>query len=159
MKVHLAHGAVEGIPNEEFVSRERCINSRGLLVNKAGKERRWLCRARWICGGQHDPDLGKFETTSPTAMMLAYTILLTLCLQWGWETWVAHVSAAFLQGEALARTEPVYVLIPRNLPAAVTAWLAAQLGPKCRHDTVKLVKGIFGLAGSPRVWYQKFSSV
>ena len=71
----------------------------------------------------------------------------------GGETWVADVSAAFLQGEALPRTEPLYVRTPRNWPAAVLSWLAAQLGPKCRHDIVKVVKGIFGLAGSPRVRY------
>ena len=35
--VHFAHGAVEGILNEELVSRERCIISRGLPVNKGWK--------------------------------------------------------------------------------------------------------------------------
>ena len=55
------------------------------------------------------------------------------------------VSAAFLQGEALPRPEPLYVRIPRNWPVAVLSWLSAQLGPKCRHDIVKVVKGIFGL--------------
>ena len=59
----------------------------------------------------------------------------------------------------LPRTEPLYVRIPGNWPAAVTAWLAAQLGPKCRHAIVKVVKGSFGLAESLRMWSQKFSNV
>lgn len=81
VKVHFAHEAVQGIPNEEFVLRERCINSRALLVNKGEKESHWECKGRWFCGGQHDPDLAKIKTTSPTAMVLAYAILLTLCIR------------------------------------------------------------------------------
>jgi hypothetical protein len=159
VKIHFTHDAVKGIPNEEFVARERCINSRCLLVNKKEKEGGWECKGRWIVGGQNDPDLGRFETTSPTAIMLAYTVIMTLCLQWGWETWVADVSAAFLQGEELPRTEPLFVRIPKTWPMAVQAWLAATLGPACRHDIVRVVKGIFGLAESPRLWYQKFRKV
>ena len=69
----------------------------------------------------------------------------------------ADISAAFLQGEFLEETREVYVKFPRGYPESVTSHLRQRLAGMTkgtiREDLVQLVKGGFGLAESPRLWY------
>ena len=66
------------------------------------------------------------------------------------------ISSALFQGEALPRLDAFYAKMQQNWPAAVPEGLKQKLGPRCRHDVVRVVKGIFGLGESPKRWYERF---
>ncbi|OLP77768.1 Fatty aldehyde dehydrogenase [Symbiodinium microadriaticum] len=73
--------------------------------------------------------------------------------------WVVHyedVSAAFLQGKELPRTEKVYVRVPAGYPEEVAEFLLAGLEGGSRPDLVQLTKAGFGLPESPRLWYLEY---
>jgi len=71
----------------------------------------------------------------------------------------ADVSAAFLQGHRLPEQRNLHVQLPRGYPPEVTATMVAGLPAGSRSHIVKLVKGGFGLPGSPRLWYLAYKDV
>lgn len=65
------------------------------------------------------------------------------------------ISAAFLQGEYLPDQRPVLVATPRGYPDFVQRFPATKLPSGSRTDMLRLKKGGFGLAESPRMWFLK----
>ena len=156
LDVHFKHHAVEAVPVEEAVEKARVLPSRMVLTNPEGHVGGFKLKGRWCVGGHRDPDAGAFPTSSPTALLLGHHILCFLIVIMGWTAFVADVSAAFLQGKLLPREAPLFTKIPRNWPTAVMAYLTKLLGKGSRPDMVRCKKGVFGLAESPRLWYQEF---
>lgn len=99
-----------------------------------------------------DPQAGDYETSSPTAQLLGHHLLLVIAVAKQWKGRGGDITAAFLQGEPLPRERPLYIWFPRRLPAEVQAYVNDKLKGFCT-DLVKVVKGVFGLNESPRLWY------
>ena len=68
------------------------------------------------------------------------------------------VSAAFLQGKPLPAGREVYVKLPSGYPEHVNEFILEKVGRGCRGDLLRLLKGGFGLAESPRLWYMEYKS-
>ena len=60
-----------------------------------------------------DPDAGDYPTSSPTTLMVALDMLLTIATTLGWEATVADITSTFLQGEPLPRDKPLYGRLPK----------------------------------------------
>ena len=93
-----------------------------------------------------DPDLqkGEINTEAPTASKTSMFTLLFLAAQFGWRLAAGDVEAAFLNGIESKRN--LYFEPPkRGLPGVEPGSL------------VEIVKGVFGLSNSPRLWWDKLA--
>ena len=66
------------------------------------------------------------------------------------------VSSAFLQGKPLPTEREVYVKPPGGYPSYVNELSLEMVGAGHRDDLLRLLKGGFGLAESPRLWYLEY---
>ena len=115
--VYLDNDAIAGVQKDRYVPRDRQLSSRILMYGKAPPESsEFEPRARWIFGGHQDPDAGQYATVSPTAAMLAHTLIVIIAVNHGWPLYIADVSSAFLQGERLPESRGIYGRIPSNWP-------------------------------------------
>ena len=71
-----------------------------VIVNKKQLQLGFEPKGRLCVGGHKDPDLGKYEAASPTALSLAHSLLICIATTLGWQINIADVTAAFLQGLA-----------------------------------------------------------
>ena len=103
-------------------------------------------KARIVCRGDNDPDLLELRRDAPTLTRLGMMLLLQVAASIKDSFIVcADITGAFLQGDqALAkRKEPLFIRQPREgLPGLA----AGQL--------LLVVRGIFGLANSPRLFWR-----
>ncbi|CAE8725915.1 unnamed protein product [Polarella glacialis] len=104
-------------------------------------------KARLCCGGHLDPDLetGNLRTDAPTVARNSLHLFLNVCWMLGWKPKTADIEAAFLNGVKAPRglymeqpKEGLYGLVPGQL--------------------LEIIKGVFGLATSPRLWWGKLAS-
>ena len=103
-------------------------------------------KARLCIAGHRDPDLtgGDMETEAPTVSKSSLSTLFLIAAQEDWELAAGDVQAAFLNGEESQRG--LYMRQPvRGLPGMQPGQL------------VEVVKGIFGLATSPRLWWKRLA--
>ena len=163
--VYFRHDALAPVMPEDFVDASEVLPSRFVLVNKSDPKNprptdddleNAKLKARWVIAGHKDQKAGDFETESPTASLLAHNLLIFFAVQWDWKMFFADISAAFLQGDYLPETRRVFVQAPRNYPMFVRQFLMKKLPGGARTDLLKLKKAGFGLAESPRLWYQRF---
>lgn len=93
-----------------------------------------------------DPDLrrGEVNTEAPTATKNSFFVLLFLASHFGWRLAAGDVEAAFLNG--VEATRGLFFEAPtRGLPGVPAGCL------------IEIIKGVFGLASSPRLWWDKLS--
>ena len=158
-KEHMDFGAVRPLSLEESrevesrVGKDRIISSRFLYRDKNRSKRRLdeniECKpkARLCVGGQKDPDLGVVEMSvdAPTASRYSILIGLMVALSRQWTVSVGDIRAAFLNGVEAPRD--LYFRQPvRGIPG---------LHPR---QLIEIVKGVFGLATSPKLWWIKLST-
>jgi hypothetical protein len=74
----------------------------------------------------------------------------------GWAVYYEDVSSAFLQGKPLPTEREVYVKLPGGYPSYVNEFILEMVGAGHRDDLLRLLKGGFGLAESPRLWYLEY---
>ena len=133
--------------------------SRFVLTNKndAPELEKANLRARWVLAGHLDKEAGQYATEAPTASLVGHNLVCFVSAQMQWRMKYADISSAFLQGEKLDDERVVYIKMPRGYPEAVCERLRKRLGERVtgsiRTDLVRLTKGGFGLAESPRLWY------
>ena len=104
-------------------------------------------KARLCVGGQRDPDLGTMEMAvdAPTANRHSILLCLLIALSWCWKISIGDIRAAFLNGVEAPRR--LYFRQPvRGLPGLIPGQL------------VEIVKGVFGLSTSPKLWWIKLST-
>ena len=104
-------------------------------------------KARLCVGGHMDPDLkrGEVTTEAPTASKTSLFTLLYLASQLGWRLAAGDIEAAFLNGVVSKRN--LYFEPPkRGLPGVEPGSL------------IEIVKGVFGLSNSPRLWWDKLAA-
>ena len=103
-------------------------------------------KARIVCRGDADPDLLELRRDAPTLTRLGLMLLLQLgASSDGWFVVCADITGAFLQGDqSLAqRKDPLFIRQPRE---GLPGLLPGQL--------LLVVRGIFGLANSPRLFWR-----
>ena len=152
LDIHFQYQAVEPVPLDTPIAKEATLQSRFVIVNKKWLQRLFGPKGRLCVGGHRDPQAGEYPTSSPTAQLLGHHILLIVMVGKKWRGYGGDITAAFLQGEPLPRDKPLYIWMPRKLPAGVVSYLDDKL-KGYRTDLVKVVKGVFGLNESPRLWY------
>ena len=115
-----------------------------------GPEPEWKCKSRLVIGGHRDPDLGvdDLSTDAPTLSRPGFMCLMQklangLCDRDPWKASAGDIQCAFLTGSYLSREEPLYLSQPST---GLPGLLPEQL--------VRIKKNIFGLATSPREWWQ-----
>ena len=155
---HLHYGACRPLNKQETekvhqeVPRERILTSRFAYRDKNKAKRREdstipvKAKARLCIGGHRDPDLkaGMLVTEAPTATKLALSTLLFIAGQLQWKIAAGDVEAAFLNGNEARRN--LYFSQPaRGLPGLEPGAL------------VEVIKGVFGLSTSPRLWWERLS--
>ena len=155
---HLHYGACRPLNRQETekvyqeVPRERILTSRFAYRDKNKAKRREdstipvKAKARLCIGGHRDPDLkaGMLVTKAPTATKLALSTLLFIAGQLQWKIAAGDVEAAFLNGNEARRN--LYFSQPaRGLPGIEQGTL------------VEVIKGVFGLSTSPRLWWERLS--
>ena len=139
------------------VPRERILPSRYAYRDKAMGKRKacpgtpWRAKARLVVGGHMDPDLrggtfGSLVTDSPTINRSSLVMLLQLAVSLRMQMATGDVQAAFLNGLELGRE--LFMEQPRG---GVEGLDPLQL--------LRIKKGIFGLAESPRMWYDRLYQV
>ena len=147
---HLHYEAVRGV--EKTVPKNRILTARFAYRDKNVGKRRLdssiplKAKARLCVGGHRDPDLraGTLLTEAPTASKMSFTALLAMAGMHGWKLAAGDVEAAFLNGNEARRN--LYFRQPaRGLPGLE------------RDVLVEVVKGVFGLSTSPRLWWEKLS--
>ena len=157
-KEHLEFGAVKPLSLEESmqvearVGKERILPARFLYRDKNLAKRRAdpsvQCRAkaRLCVGGQKDPDLGNIHMVvdAPTANRQSLLLGLTVALSRGWLVTIGDIRSAFLNGVEAPRQ--LYFRQPtRGIPGLQSGQL------------IEILKGVFGLATSPKLWWLKLS--
>ena len=104
-------------------------------------------KARFCVSGQNDPDLGRTDMAvdAPTASRHSVLLAIQLALARLWSSSIGDIRAAFLNGVPASRN--LYFEQPRRgIPGLV------------RGQLVAIVKGVFGLSTSPKLWWLKLSS-
>ena len=158
-KEHIDFGAVKPLSVEESekvereVDKSRIITSRFLYRDKNRAKRRMdpniacKAKARLCVGGQRDPDLGVVEMSvdAPTASRYSVLVGIMVALSRGWNIAVGDIRAAFLNGVEAPR-QLFFRQPQRGIPG---------LDPR---QLIEIVKGVFGLATSPKLWWLKLST-
>ncbi|CAE7658216.1 RE1 [Symbiodinium sp. CCMP2456] len=157
---HMEHDALEILDVERSreveatVPKARILSSRWAYRDKSLAQRRtkpetpWKCKARLVIGGHEDPDLagGRVVSDSPTVSRATLILLLQICCSRLWQAAAGDVAAAFLNGVYIQRE--LYMRQPRGG--------VRGLDPR---QLLRVKKGIFGLTESPRLWYDRLTSV
>lgn len=152
LDIHFQYQAVEPVPLDTPIAKEATLQSRFVIVNKKWIQRLFGPKGRLCVGGHRDPHAGEFPTSSPTAQLLGHHILLVVMVGKRWKGYGGDITAAFLQGEPLPRDKPLFIWLPRKMPPGATSYVNEKL-KGYRTDLVRVVKGVFGLNESPRLWY------
>eukprot|EP00438_Fugacium_kawagutii_P028405 Skav208339 [mRNA] locus=scaffold5193:38831:45910:+ [translate_table: standard] len=156
---HVEYAAVRPLSLEESaeveatIPKDRILNSRFAYRDKNYAKRKSdpslgpKPKARLCIAGQWDPDLGvkDLATDAPTVCRQSVIIALQLALSRRWLASVGDIRAAFLNGIPAPRK--LYFRQPRG---GIEALHPGQL--------VEVLKGVFGLSTSPKLWWTKLSS-
>ena len=133
---------------EEHVPRERILSTRVCYRNKNAAYP-WLPvkhKARLVCRGDMDPDLLTLRRDAPTMTRLSLMVICQIAASMsGWFMFNADITGAFLQGDQslASRKQALYLRQPtEGLPGLVKGQL------------MLVVRGIFGLANSPRLFWR-----
>ena len=155
---HLKYKAINIIPPgdaelvRKTVPKERILRARFAYRDKNCAKRREdpkvppKPKARLCVGGHLDPDLrhGTLSTEAPTASKMAITTLVFLTVQMGWHLVAGDIEAAFLNGDEARRDlyfEPPTLGLTGVEPGSI----------------IEIVKGVFGLSTSPRLWWDRLA--
>ena len=153
---HLKFAAVRVLSKEETeqvyaeIPAERILTSRFAYKDKARAQRALnpevpvKAKARLCVGGHRGPDLGTrpLSVDAPTASKDSLMLGMQCAVSLRWSASIGDVQAAFLNGVAAPRGL-YFKQPPRGLPGVEEGVL------------VEIIKGVFGLATSPRLWFEK----
>ena len=129
------------------VGKERILTSRYAYRDKNAGIPGAACKpkARLCVGGHNDPDLQSgMRTDAPTVGRHAVQSFFAVAAAYGFDVVAGDVECAFMQGKEHERTDELYMAQPREgIPG---------LHPE---QIIRIVKGVFGLADAPRLWWRQ----
>lgn len=155
---HVDFRAVRPLSIEESEKIRRTVDPKRILRSRfAYKDKNYAKRkvdgavpprpkARLCIAGHCDPDLGSMDmqVDAPTTGRHSILLALQLGLNRRWRTSVGDIKAAFLNGVPAPRS--LFFSQPKNgIPS---------LDPR---QLVEVLKGVFGLSTSPKLWWIKLS--
>ena len=159
---HLHFDALEPLDDKQTewvktnIAAERVLGARWAYKDKNWARRRqgepveWKCKSRLVIAGHRDPDLqkGQLSTDSPTISRPGLLCLLQLLANGlqgpdPWQVAAGDIQCAFLTGSYLSREEELFISQPE------TGFPGMSPG-----QLVRVKKNIFGLATSPREWWE-----
>ena len=159
---HLHFDALEPLDDRQTawvkanVGAERVLGARWAYKDKNWARRRqgepveWKCKSRLVIAGHKDPDLqkGHLSTDSPTISRPGLLCLLQILANGlretdPWRVTAGDIQCAFLTGSYLSREEELFIHQPD------TGFPGMSPG-----QLVRVKKNIFGLATSPREWWE-----
>ncbi|CAE7744915.1 RE1 [Symbiodinium sp. KB8] len=133
---------------EQHVDRSRILSTRFCYRNKNAAYP-WMevkAKARLVCRGDQDPDLLTLRRDAPTLTRVGLMIILQIAASFAdFFLFNSDITGAFLQGsqELSNRKEHLFLRQPaEGLPGLV------------RGQVLLVVRGIFGLANSPRLFWR-----
>ena len=142
-KAHIDTGAARIVPPAEaaLVPRELIlpVPSRFVRTNKSKDPREVEAKSRWVVPGHLAPK-DDTRTDAPVAPQVALYLLFSLAANFDWPLGTFDVGDAFLTGKKNERK--LYVRPPREGIRGVP-----------NGSLIELVKGVFGLPESPRLWW------
>ena len=154
----MKYGAVLVLDEEasNYVSVRQHVDSKRILSTRVCYRNKnaafpWMeikYKARLVCRGDRDPDLLTLRIDAPTMTRLGLMTILQIAASMpNWFMFNAGITGAFLQGDQSlsSRKEPLYLHQPQEgLPGLQPGQL------------LLVVRGIFGLANSPRLFWPHF---
>ncbi|CAE7612538.1 RE1 [Symbiodinium sp. CCMP2592] len=157
-KEHVKYEAVRELSLEESARVRREVPASRILRSRfAYKDKNYAKRkadaslppkpkARLCVAGQTDPDLGQRDmmVDAPTASRHSILLACQLALERGWKASIGDIRAAFLNGVKAPRD--LYFEQPRRGIPGLS-----------RGQLVEILKGVFGLSTSPKLWWLKLS--
>ncbi|CAE7504711.1 RE1 [Symbiodinium sp. CCMP2592] len=136
------------VPAERILGSRYAYRDKNMGLRRINPETAWKAKARLVVAGHQDPDVGVKEIVvdSPTVARSSLLAVLQICASKRWTTAAGDIQAAFLQGVELQRE--LWLSLPRG-------------GVKGLHprQLARIRKEVFGLSESPRMWYDRLSSV
>ena len=111
-----------------------------------------LANARLVVPGYQDISAYGIRCDAPTASRTSQHLLLAYTASSKWSLWSADIKSAFLKGEEFGPEERILYLANIRTKHADEPTL-----PFSPHGLCRVKKGIFGLADSPRRWYQRLN--
>ena len=133
---------------EQHVDRSRILSTRFCYRNKNAAYP-WLevrAKARLVCRGDQDPDLLTLRRDAPTLTRVGLMIILQIAASFSdFFLFNSDITGAFLQGsqELSNRKEHLFLKQPaEGLPGLV------------KGQILLVIRGIFGLANSPRLFWR-----
>ena len=142
-------------------SARNLIPSRWLLRWKETPEGR-IIKARLVIKGFKDRQASQLTTMAPTASRVSQRLVSSICAVMNWHIWSLDVGTAFLQGNAFDDN------LPTDGPKREASfeppkdcwdllrdpWTGKPFNLSMRLNYVlELLKGAYGLADAPRLWY------
>ena len=99
-KSFLDLGAVKvvSVHRAKEIPKERILPTRFILTNKDDTGKTLICKARLVCGGHLDPDIGLLRTDAPTADTMGVNLVFLLAASRKWVLQGGDISTAFLSG-------------------------------------------------------------
>ena len=134
------------VPKDRILKARFAYRDKNVAKRRINPETPPKPKARLCVGGHRDPDLaeGALNTEAPTASKAALTTLMFLASHASWKIAAGDVEAAFLNGVEARRGlyfEPPVDDLP-DIP---------------KGSIIEIVKGVFGLSTSPRLWWDKLT--
>ena len=153
LSIHLEHEAIRPVVGQ-LVPKERIIRSRMVIVNKKQPQLGFEPKGRLCVGGHKDPDLGKYEAASPTALSLAHSLLICIATTLGWQINIADVTAAFLKCWH-SQEQILCIRTPSRCPQEVLDYMGWRFATKgilgLSESLVSSVPGNVGQPGAQRI--------
>lgn len=114
-----------------------------IILDGSPAEEPCKAKARWVIRGDRDPDMFDVESSSPVICRDGFMVGLQIIASMKWKLHSCDFSQAFMQGDVLARTEPLYSEQPKEgMP---------NVQPGC---LIKILKTVYGLTDAPYRWNQ-----
>ncbi len=146
----IVNKAVEIVPESEEnnIPTEKIISTpmRYVRTNKSSEDGQLEAKSSLVLPGHTDPELGLYRTDAPTTSHLAVVVCAALALSFGFDIETFDVVTAFLSGMAMTR-ELYTKAPPEGLPTA-EGWSVVK-----PYALLRILKGGYGLAEAPRLWY------
>ena len=141
LDLNASRAAKAEYPKERFLASRVCYRNK----NAAKPWMELQAKARLVARGDRDPDLLALRRDAPTMTRAGFYVMLCVVRWFGLTPFGGDITGAFMQGEQdmAKRSLPLFLKQPtEGLPGLLP------------DQVLLVVRGVFGLANSPRLWWR-----